>query len=199
MCKTLTFYRTRGAGPSRASVVIHLFSIFCEELVSLVNSVLTYSTLTVCHFQHFKCFWALNSIFSQNFPIQSKFCFKDWCYFLLWQTMLTHNQTSRLCRYVFSSPLIKKVMALENLQKMEKFTNCKGHILISYLFQLKLLKKSSLANLEIIILFYGFFCRNLEFSLLGKKISILFENNKRQQKSPNNNVRSEWVQPRKME
>ena len=32
------------AGPSKASVVIHLFSTFCEELVPLVNTFLTYST-----------------------------------------------------------------------------------------------------------------------------------------------------------
>ena len=55
------------AGPSRASVVIHLFWTFCEELVPLVNTFLTYSTLTVCHFQHFKFFWALNSIFYTKF------------------------------------------------------------------------------------------------------------------------------------
>ena len=52
------------AGPSRASVVIHLFSTFCEELVPLINTFLTYSTLTVCHFQHFKCFWALKVVLS---------------------------------------------------------------------------------------------------------------------------------------
>ena len=59
------------AGPSSASVVIHLFSTFCEELVTLVNTFLTYSTLTVCHFQHFKCFWALNSIFYTKFDAYS--------------------------------------------------------------------------------------------------------------------------------
>ena len=50
------------AGPSRASVVIHLFSTFCEKLVPLVKTFLTYSTLTVCHFQYFECSWVLNSI-----------------------------------------------------------------------------------------------------------------------------------------
>ena len=32
-------------------------------LVPLINTFLTYSTLTVCHFQHFKCFWAFKSSF----------------------------------------------------------------------------------------------------------------------------------------
>ena len=59
------------AGPSRASVIIHLFSTFCEELVPLVNTFLTYSILTVCHFQHFKCFWTLNSIFYKKFDAYS--------------------------------------------------------------------------------------------------------------------------------
>ena len=59
------------AGPSRASVVIHLLATFCEELVPLVNTFLTYSTLTVCNFQHFKCFWALNSIFYTKFDAYS--------------------------------------------------------------------------------------------------------------------------------
>ena len=66
------------AGPSWASVVIHLFSTFCEELVLLVNTFLTYSTLTVCHFQHFKCFWALNSIFYTKFYAYSLIhCFQQ--------------------------------------------------------------------------------------------------------------------------
>ena len=59
------------AGPFRASVIIHLFSTFCEELALLVNTFLTYSTLTVCHFRHFKCFWALNSIFYTKFDAYS--------------------------------------------------------------------------------------------------------------------------------
>ena len=59
------------AGPSRASVVIHLFSTFCEELVPLLNTFLTYSTLTVCHVQYFKCFWALNYIFHTKFDAYS--------------------------------------------------------------------------------------------------------------------------------
>ena len=59
------------ARPSRTSVVIHFFSISCEELVPLVNTFLTYSTLTVCHFQHFKCFWALNFIFYTKFDAYS--------------------------------------------------------------------------------------------------------------------------------
>ena len=59
------------AGPSRASVVIHFFSTFCEELVPLVNTFLTYSTLTVCHFQHFKWFSALNSTFYTKFDAYS--------------------------------------------------------------------------------------------------------------------------------
>ena len=52
-------------------VVIHLFSTSCEELVPLVNTFLTYSTLTVYHFQHFKCFWVLNSIFYIKFDAYS--------------------------------------------------------------------------------------------------------------------------------
>ena len=52
-------------------VIIHLFSTFCEELVPLLNTFLTYSTLTVCHFQHFKCFWTLNSIFYTKFDAYS--------------------------------------------------------------------------------------------------------------------------------
>ena len=52
-------------------IVIHLFSTFCEELVPLVNTFLTYSILTVCHFQHFKCFWALNSICYTKFDAYS--------------------------------------------------------------------------------------------------------------------------------
>ena len=48
-------------------VVIYLFSTFCEELVPPLNTFLTYSTLTVCHFQHFRCFWALNFIFYTKF------------------------------------------------------------------------------------------------------------------------------------
>ena len=59
------------AGPFGASVVTHIFSIFREGLVLLVNTFLTYSTLTVCHFQHFKCFWALNSIFYTKFDAYS--------------------------------------------------------------------------------------------------------------------------------
>ena len=65
------------AGPSRASVVTHLFLTFCEELVPLVNTFSTYSTLTVCHFQHFKCFWALKSIFYTKFDAYSLINFFD--------------------------------------------------------------------------------------------------------------------------
>ena len=60
-----------GCWRARASVVIHLFSTFCEELVPLVNNFLTYSTLTVCQFQRFKCFWALNSISYTKFDAYS--------------------------------------------------------------------------------------------------------------------------------
>ena len=65
------------AGPFRASVVIRLFSTFCEDLVLLVNTFLTYSTLTVCHFQHFKYFWILNSIFYTKFYAYSLIHFFD--------------------------------------------------------------------------------------------------------------------------
>ena len=62
-CSNSVFIACWRAGSSRATVVIHLFSTFCEELIPLINTFLTYSTLTICHFQHFECFWALNSIF----------------------------------------------------------------------------------------------------------------------------------------